>query len=83
MRPGHVHMAGLFELRVHVLLDVFPDGIAIRSQDQKALHGRIVHQLRLQADIRIPLGEILLHGSDRFHISLILSHSFIPFLCFI
>ena len=71
---GHIDVAGLFELRVHVLLDILPNGVAIRSQDQEALDAGVVHQLRLQADVRIPLGEILLHGSDRFHISLILSH---------
>ena len=80
-RHGHVHVAGLLELRVHVLLDILPNGIAVRSKDQKALDAGVVHQLRLQADIRIPLGEILLHGGDRLYISLILSHSFIPFLC--
>ena len=79
----HIDVTGLFELGVHVFLDVLPNGVAIRAQDQKALDAGVVHQLRLQANIRIPLGEILLHGSDRFHISLILSHSFIPFLCFI
>ena len=70
----HIDVTGLFELGVHVFLDVLPNGVAIRAQDQKALDAGVVHQLRLQADVRIPLGKILLHGSDRFHISLILSH---------
>ena len=54
---SHVHVAGLLELRVHVLLDILPNSIAVRSKAQKALDAGVVHQLRLQADIRIPLGE--------------------------
>ncbi len=64
---GHVFMAGLFELGVHNALDILPDGIAIGPQDGKALHAGIFHQLRLAADIGIPLGKILLHGGDGVH----------------
>ena len=74
-RHRHIDVTCLFEFIVHVLLDILPDGVAIRAQDQKALDAGIVHQLRLQADIGVPFGKILLHGSDRFHISLILSHN--------
>ena len=77
-RHCHVLMPGLLELRVHQALDVLPDGIAIGAQNHKALDAGIVHQLRLQADIRIPLGEILLHGSDRVHFSLIFGHNVQP-----
>ena len=72
---GHVDMAGLFEHAVHNALDILPDGVAIGAQDHEALDGRIVHQLRLQADVGIPLGEVHLHGGDGFHISLVFCHN--------
>ena len=63
----HVLMAGLFELGVHDALNVLPDGIAIRPQDGKALDGCILDQLRLAADIGVPLGKIDLHIGDLLH----------------
>ena len=66
-RHRHIFMAGLFELSVHDALNVFPDGIAIRAQNGKALHAGILDQLRLAADIRIPLHKIDLHIGDLFH----------------
>ena len=65
-QDGHrdVFMAGLLELRVHDALDVFPDRIAVWPQDRKALDGRILDQLRLAADIGVPLGKIDLHIGD-------------------
>ena len=72
---GHVDMAGLFEHAVHNALDILPDGVAIGAQDHEALDGCIVHQLRLQADVGIPLGEVHLHRGDGFHISLVFCHN--------
>ena len=63
-RHGHVHMPGLFKLRVHQLLHILPDRIAVRPQDREALDRRIFHQLRLAADIGIPLSKIDLHIGD-------------------
>ena len=80
---SHVDMAGLFERAVHNALDILPDGVAIGPQDHEALHGRIVHQLRLQADVGIPLGEVHLHGGDGFHISLVFCHNFSQSFIFI
>ena len=77
---GHIGVAGLLEL--HQALDVLPNGVAIGPQDQKALHAGIVHQLRFQTDVRIPFGKILLHGGDRFYISLVFGHCISPFLLF-
>ena len=75
-RHRDVDVVRALELSVHELLDVLPDGIAIGAQNREPLDGRVVHQLRLQADVGIPLGKILLHGSDRFYISLVFGHIF-------
>ena len=63
---GHCHIlvAGLLKFAVHDVLDVLPNGIAIGAQDGKALDGGILHQLRLAAHVRIPLGKIHLHVGD-------------------
>ena len=63
-RHRHIHMAGLFELGVHDALDVLPDRVAIGPQDREALHARVFHQLRLAADVGVPLGKIDLHIGD-------------------
>ena len=63
-RHGHIDVPGLFKLCVHDLLHILPDGVAIGAQDRKALDGGILHQLRLAADIGIPLGKIDLHIGD-------------------
>ena len=80
---GHIHMAGLLEHTVHDALNILPNCVAIGTQDHKALDGGIVHQLRLQANISVPLGEVHLHGGDGFHISLVFSHDISPFLLFL
>ena len=57
-------MASLFEFAVHDALDVLPDRVAVGAQDREALDGRILDQLRLAADIGVPLGKIDLHIGD-------------------
>ena len=71
---GYVLVAGLFEHTVHDVHHVLPDGIAIGAHDHKALHAGVVHQLRLQADVGVPLGEVLLHRGDGFHSLLVFCH---------
>ena len=67
-------MAGLLELGVHDALDVLPDGVAIGAQDGEALDTGVLHQLRLAADVGVPLGEIVLHAGDLLYL-LLLSHN--------
>ena len=82
-RHRHVDVSGLFEHPVHDALDVLPDGVAVGPQDHEALHGGVVHQLRLQADVGVPLGEVHLHGGDGFHVSLIFCHNSLnPLYCY-
>ena len=63
-RHGHVLVTGRLELAVEYLLDVLPDGVAIRAQDEQALDIGIVHQLRLGAHVGEPLGEVHFHIGD-------------------
>ena len=62
-RHGHVLVAGRLELAVEYLLDVLPDGVAIRAHDEQALDIGIVHELRLDAHVGEPLGLSLIHIS--------------------
>ena len=66
-RHCHILMSGLLELGVHNRLDILPDRIAIRSENRKALDRCIFHQLRLAADVGIPLRKIDLHVGDLLH----------------
>ena len=69
---GHVLMAGGLEHAVQDVGDVLPDGVAVGAQDHAALHAGIVHQLRLEAHVGVPLGKILVDGGDGLHQFLLL-----------
>ena len=60
----HVLVAGLLELTVHDALDILPDRVAVGTQDREALDAGVLDQLRLAADIGVPLGKIDLHIGD-------------------
>ena len=53
--------AGLFEAAVKLLLDVLPNRVARGSDDHAPLDAGIIHKLRFLDNVRIPLGEIVLH----------------------
>ena len=74
---GHVLMAGGLEAGIHVLLDQLPDGLTIGAQDDEALHAGILDQLCLDADVGIPLCEVLLLTGDRLHEFLVVFCHFI------
>ena len=76
---GHVLMAGGLEASVQIFLDVFPDGVAIGAQHNKALDAGILDQLGLRADVGVPLGEVDLLSGDRLdHFFLIVCHFSFP-----
>ena len=78
-RHGHVLMAGGLEAGVQIFLDVFPDGVAIGAQHNKALDAGILDQLGLRADVGVPLGEVDLLSGDRLdHFFLIVCHFSFP-----
>ena len=79
-RQVHVLMPRLLEPPVQLRLDVLPQGVAVGPVDEHALDRGIVDELRLFADVRVPLGEIHVPGRNGVHLSLILCHSLHPFL---
>ena len=71
----HVLVPQFLEPPVQVRLDVLPQGVAIGPVDEHALDRGVVDQLRLLADVRVPLGEIHVPGGNGVHLSFILCHS--------
>ena len=75
----HILMAGLFEFAVHDLLDVFPDRIAVGTQNGEALYRSVLHQLGLAADVGVPLSKIGLHIGDLLN-QFFFRHDISPFI---
>ena len=69
----------LLKPSVHLLLDVLPDCVAGRLNHHASLDAGIIAQLRLLYHIRIPLGEILIHGCDGLYHFLVVCHDSSPF----
>ena len=63
----HVLVAGGLEAGIHVFLDQLPDGLTVGAQDDEALDAGILDQLCLDADVGIPLCEVLLLTGDRLY----------------
>ena len=70
---GNIRVPGLLEFPVQRSLDVFPNRVAVGSQNKEPLYARIVHELRLGADVCEPLGKIDFHVGYLFYL-LILRH---------
>ena len=64
---GHVLMAGGLEPGVQILLDQFPDGLTVGTQDDETLHAGVLHQLCLDADVGVPLCEVFFLAGDRLY----------------
>ena len=66
---GHINIfyARLLEPLVQLLLDQLPDRVAVGFNRHTSLHARVLDQLRLLHHVGVPLGEILIHGCDRFY----------------
>ena len=84
-KHGHVHVlhACFFEFPVKLMLDIFPEGISRRFDDHTSFYAGIPAQLGFFYHVGIPLGEILLHGSNRFNQFLFFCHDSSPFLLLI
>ena len=54
-------MTVFLEFLIENSLNVLPNGIAVRPQDEQTLDAGIIDKLRLGANIGKPLGKILLH----------------------
>ena len=68
-KHGHIDIfhARFLEPFVQLLLNQLPDRVAVGFDRHTALHARILDQLRLLHHVGVPLGEILIHGCDRFY----------------
>ena len=77
---GHVFVARILEHLVQLLMDQFPDAVAVGLERHAAAHGGVVHQVGLGDHVGIPLGEILVPGGDVLHefLFLFLCHEWIP-----
>ena len=67
---GHVHVLVTRSLKscVQILLDIFPDRIAVGTDDHAAVHTGIIHQLSLLDNVGVPLTEVNVHGCDLFNL---------------
>ena len=70
-----VLVSKLLELCVKDMLNILPDGPAVRLNDHAAAHAGVIHQFRFFYNIGIPFGEILLHGSNRLYHFFLFRHS--------
>ena len=62
-----VFVSKLFESFIKIMLDVFPDCVAVRTDHHTSLHARIIGQFRFFHHIGIPLGKIHIHGCNLFY----------------
>lgn len=69
---GNVLMSAFLELLIENTLNVLPNGITVRAQDEKTLYAGIIDELRLGANIGKPLGKVLLHIGYLFNFFLFL-----------
>ena len=63
-RQVYILNTGLLEPSVQLLLDILPDRVTGRLDHHESLELRISRQLCLFDNVRVPLGEVLLHRSD-------------------
>lgn len=79
-REIHILMTRFLEALVHFRLNALPNRVAVGTHDHAAANGRVVAQFRLEDNVGVPLGEILVAGGDvgdKF-LFLFLGHDFFP-----
>ena len=76
-RHRDVLVAAVLEHPVKLLLNILPNGIAVRTQDEQSLYAGIIDELRLGANVGEPLGKVLLHIGYLFNF-LLFRHCFSP-----
>ena len=74
-RHCHVLVTGLFKFRIQDALDVFPDCIAVWTDDHTAFDRRIVAQFCFFDDVGIPFCKVDVHRGD------VIDHLFIVCHC--
>ena len=73
-REVGIEYSGFLEAGIHELLNIFPDGVAIRPNDHAAAHRSIVSQFCLTYYLVIPLRKIIVLVDDIFDIPIFISH---------
>ena len=83
-KNGHVYVlnSGRLKPAVQLCLDILPDRVAVRLDHHASLYARVIAELCFFYHIRVPLGEIHVHGCDGFYQFLVLCHDCSPFLSF-
>ena len=82
-RHIYVLHACFFKSAVQLLLDILPNRIARRLDYHTALYACIIAEFCFLYHIRIPLGEIHVHGCDGFYHFFVVCHDDSPFLFYI
>ena len=82
-RHIYVLHACFLKSAVQLLLDILPDRIARRLDYHTALYACIIAEFCFLYHIRIPLGEIHVHGCDGFYHFFVVCHDDSPFLFYI
>ena len=82
-RHIYVLHACFLKSAVQLLLDILPDCIARRLDYHTALYACIIAEFCFLYHIRIPLGEIHVHGCDGFYHFFVVCHDDSPFLFYI
>ena len=79
---GHIYIfvARGLESCIQILLDIFPDRIAVGTDNHAAVHAGIVNQLGLLDNVGVPLTEINVHGRDLFNL-FFFSHCIVFLVC--
>ena len=73
-RHIYVLMTQRLKASVQILLNVFPNRIAVGAKDHTTLNAGVVHQLCFFHHVGIPLCKIGIHGRDLFNHFLIVCH---------
>ena len=66
------------DARVQLLLDVFPDGVTVRTDYHRTLDGAVIDEFRLDDDVRIPTGKIRFNIRDLIDKLIIFRHMLLP-----
>ena len=72
---GYVGVSGFLELPVHLPLDVLPNRVAVGPENEHSLYAGVADQFRLDAYVRVPLGEILFHVGNGLDLPFLFCHS--------
>lgn len=75
-------MTSFLKLDIQIILDGFPDGIAIGANDHGATDGSVVRELGPGNDVKIPGIEVLRARSDEAFFVLVLLLLLLNFACY-